>query len=144
MLPLLWRQYLKSSWSVAESRHQLSLRPLEDLRSEHKEAEVHKHCAVDVKMHNMDHLCTERSPCECAFPSSARSDCAHLRCRLSFLEGGRRSESESRSNEDKMKSVIPAWISHLWTWPSRPTRERAQLISLPIPQTVRAVPFDQG
>lgn len=29
VLPLLWRQYLKSSWSVAESRHQLSLRPLE-------------------------------------------------------------------------------------------------------------------
>lgn len=60
--------------------------------------------AVHVKMHNMDHLCTEHSLCECAFQSSARSDCVRLWCRLSFQEGDRRSEPVLRLNEDKMST----------------------------------------
>lgn len=54
------------------------------------------------KMHDMYHLCTEHSLCECVSQSSARSDCVHLWCRLSFQEEGRRSESVSRFIKDKI------------------------------------------
>lgn len=41
---------------------------------------------------NSPHLCRGHSLCAWASPSSAPSDCAHLRCQLWFQEGGHRSE----------------------------------------------------
>lgn len=55
-----------------------------------------------VKMHDMYHLCTEHSLCECVFQSSVRSDCVHLWCRLTFQEEDRRSEPVLRLKKDKM------------------------------------------
>ena len=85
-------QYLKSSWSVAESRHQLSVRPVEGKSSQCDDASGHIYRTQHVKMPVMYHLCTEHSLCECVFQSSARSGCVRLWCRLSFQEEDHRSE----------------------------------------------------
>lgn len=108
MLPKL---YLKSSWSVAESRHQLSLRPVEVKKIQCivciLKLEEIKMCNSSPKRiwHVKYHLYTEHSLYECVFQSSAQSDCAHLWCRLLFQEEGHRSEPVLRLKKNKMKMI---------------------------------------